>query len=94
MLIYHPQGPKELQRKKVVSVQSLKMYKQTHSRRRKWQPTPVFLPREFHGQKSLAGCCPRGCTESDTSEVIQQQQQTHSVLAIFLEEGLNGFGFP
>ena len=25
------------------------------SRRRVWQPTPVFLPREFHGQRSLAG---------------------------------------
>ena len=24
--------------------------------RRKWQPTPVFLPGEFHGQRSLAGC--------------------------------------
>ena len=23
---------------------------------RKWQPTPVFLPREFYGQRSLAGC--------------------------------------
>ena len=27
-------------------------------RRRKWQPTPVFLPRESHGQRSLVGCCP------------------------------------
>ena len=27
-------------------------------RRRKWQPTPVFLPRQFHGQRSLVGCCP------------------------------------
>ena len=26
--------------------------------RRKWQPTPVFLPGEFHGQRSLAGCSP------------------------------------
>ena len=26
--------------------------------RRKWQPTPVFLPRESHGQGSLVGCCP------------------------------------
>ena len=26
--------------------------------RRKWQPTPVFLPRESHGQRSLEGCCP------------------------------------
>ena len=26
--------------------------------RRKWQPTPVFLPRECSGQRSLVGCCP------------------------------------
>ena len=25
-----------------------------------WQPTPVFLPGESHGQRSLAGCSPRG----------------------------------
>ena len=29
--------------------------------RRKWQPTPVFLPGKFHGQKSLVGCSPWGC---------------------------------
>ena len=23
-----------------------------------WQPTPVFLPRESRGQRSLVGCCP------------------------------------
>ena len=28
--------------------------------RRKWLPTPEFLPREFHGQRSLAGCSPWG----------------------------------
>ena len=28
--------------------------------RRKWQPTPVFLPRESYGQRSLAGYSPRG----------------------------------
>ena len=28
--------------------------------RRAWQPTPVFLPREFHGQRSLAGYSPGG----------------------------------
>ena len=27
--------------------------------RRKWQPTPVFLPGESHGQRSLASCSPR-----------------------------------
>ena len=36
--------------------------------RRKWQPTPVFLPGKSHGQRSLAGYCPWGCKESDTAE--------------------------
>ena len=35
---------------------------------RKWQPTPVFLPGEFHGQRSLVGCSPWGRRESDTAE--------------------------
>ena len=35
---------------------------------RKWQPTPVFLLRESHGQRSLVGCCPWGHTESDATE--------------------------
>ena len=33
-----------------------------------WQPTPVFLPREFHGQRSLMGYSPWGWKESDTTE--------------------------
>ena len=36
--------------------------------RRKWQPTPVFLPGESHGRRSPVGCSPWGCTESDTTE--------------------------
>ena len=43
--------------------------------RRKWQPTPVFLPGESQGQGSLVGCCPWGRTESDTTEATWQQQQ-------------------
>ena len=35
--------------------------------RTEWQPTPVFLPGEFHGQRSLAGYSPWGCKESDTT---------------------------
>ena len=31
-----------------------------------WQPTPVFLPGEFHGQRSLAGYSRWGLKESDT----------------------------
>ena len=35
---------------------------------REWQPTPVFLPGEFHGQRSLAGYSPWGQKELDTTE--------------------------
>ena len=38
--------------------------------RRKWQPTPVFLPGESQGRRSLVGCCLWGRTESDTTEAI------------------------
>ena len=37
--------------------------------RRKWQPTPVFLPGESQGRGSLVGCSPWGRTESDMTEV-------------------------
>ena len=43
--------------------------------RRKWQPIPVFLPGESHGQRSLVGCRPWGRTESNMTEATQQQQQ-------------------
>ena len=36
--------------------------------RRKWQPTPVFLPGESQGWRSLVGCRLWGRTESDTTE--------------------------
>ena len=36
--------------------------------RRAWQPTPVFLPREFHGQRSLVGYSLWDRKESDTTE--------------------------
>ena len=36
--------------------------------RREWQPMPVFLPGEFHGQRNLAGYSPWGHKESDTTE--------------------------
>ena len=35
---------------------------------RKWIPTLAFLPGEFHGERSLAGCSPWGDKESDTTE--------------------------
>ena len=44
--------------------------------RRKWQPTPVFLPGEPHGQRSLGGYSPQGRKELDTTE--QLHSLTHS----------------
>ena len=39
--------------------------------RRKWQPTPVFLPRESQGWQSLVGCRLWGHTESDTTQRLR-----------------------
>ena len=39
--------------------------------RRKWQPTPVFLPGKSHGQRSLIGHSPWGRKESDTTKRFQ-----------------------
>ena len=51
---------------------SLLLFTFTHWRR-KWQPTPVFLPGESQGRGSLVGCHLWGRTEWDMTEVTQQQ---------------------
>ena len=56
------------------SATSLSLFTFMHWRR-KWQPTPVFLPGESQGQRSLVGCRLWSRTESDTTEATQQQQQ-------------------
>ena len=61
------------------SVTSLLLFTFVHWRR-KWQPTPVFLPRESWGQGSLVGCRLWGRTDSDTTEVTQQQHTYISFL--------------
>ena len=40
---------------------------------RKMEPTPAFLPGNFHGQRSLAGCSPSGHKESDVTGYTQEQ---------------------
>ena len=47
--------------------------------RRKWQPTPVFLPGEFYGPRSLVGYSPWGREESDTTE----QSRSSSLCRLF-----------
>ena len=49
-----------------------------YSWRRAWQPTPVFLPGEFHGQGSLVGNSPWDRTESDTTEWLTHRH-THTL---------------
>ena len=44
--------------------------------KRAWQPTPVFLPGESHGQRNLAGYSPWGCKELDMTERLS----THTCL--------------
>ena len=52
-----------------LNVTSLK-FKTPLAWRRRWQPTPVFLPGEFHEQRSLASYSPWGCKELDTTEQL------------------------
>ena len=53
-----------------------------------WQPTPVFLPGESHGQRSQVGYSPRGCKESDTTERLTHIHRD-SVLMAHTECGFN-----
>ena len=45
-----------------------------------WHPTPVLLPRESHGRRSLVGYSPWGCTESDWSIYTQRHSQVWSLI--------------
>ena len=44
--------------------------------RRKWQPTPIFLPRKFQGQRILTGYSPWSCKRVEHNLVTKQQQQS------------------
>ena len=60
------------------------------SSRREQQPTPIFLPEEFHGQRSLMGYTPWGCKESDMIERITLSLSWQLlVIIIFLIMNLN-----
>ena len=48
--------------------------------RRKWQSTPVFLPGEFHGQRSLASYSPWARKESDMNEHLSSSCKTDMLI--------------
>ena len=54
--------------------------------RKEWLPTPVFLPGEFHAQRSLTGYSPRSCKKLDISErlilIVQVLSLGHSLSAL------------
>ena len=59
------------------------IYHHSEERRRQWHPTPVLLPGKSHGRRSLVGCSPWGCEESDTTEwlhfhALEKEMATHS----------------
>ena len=63
--------------------------------RRKWQPTPLFLPGESHGGRSLIGYSPRGSKESDmTSFSLSWSFQVFEELAFCFPQQLQHFIFP
>ena len=47
--------------------------------RRAWQSTPVLLPGESHGQRSLAGYSPYGCKESDMTEATWHTRRIYKI---------------
>ena len=53
--------------------------------RRQWHPTPVLLPGKSHGWRSLVGCSPWGCKESDTTKRLH----FHFLLSCIGEENGN-----
>ena len=58
-------------------------------RRKKWQPTAVFLPGKSHGQRSLAGYSPWGCKESDRLSTRECNYPQGSTLCVVQPVGLD-----
>ena len=48
--------------------------------RRKWQPTPIFLPGKPHSQRSLVGYSPWGSKEENMTEQLSTQAQLLNVV--------------
>jgi len=57
----------------------------------KWQPTSVFLPGEFHGQRNLVDYSPWGCKESYTTEWLTHTHSVSLLLSTVLLESLSIF---
>ena len=54
-----------------------------------WQPTPVFLAGESHGQRSLMGYCPQAHKESDTTEATCTHARTCAYVWRYMHKYIN-----
>ena len=60
--------------------------------RRAWQPMPVFLSRQFHEQRSLAGYSPCVCKDSGMTEQLTNVLEFGALcLFVFIEAGVHQF---
>ena len=59
--------PKKGNAKECSNYRTIALISHTSGRRR-WHPTPLLLPGKSHEWRSLVGCSPWGCKESDTTE--------------------------
>ena len=62
--------------------------------RRKWQPAPLFLPGESHGQRRLAGYSQRGCEESDTTACITTGSPSFTLCSRSCSPGATALWWP
>ena len=69
------------------------MQEQVYVWRGQWQPTPVLLPGECHGRRSLVGYSPCGQEGSDTTEqlhfhALEKEMATHSSVLAWKVPGM------
>ena len=75
-LISHRFEPKAVWLLRLTEGPDFKLLRRTALWRRKWQPTPVFLPGKVHGQRRLVGCSPWGymtehvCTRAEGDGLV------------------------
>ena len=62
--------------------------------RRKWQNSPAFLPGKPHGQRSLAGYRPPGCSKLDTTERLNWHLQLRVIVVTRQEMTVPLTGMP
>ena len=66
---------------------------QSPGQEKEWQPTPVFLPGKFRGQRNLAGYSPQGRRESDTTEWLSTRRNDFLCLFKTLKKQTSKQGF-